>query len=152
MPEEISKLMSDFLNEIVYVLSDKIKKQSMIVKMPRLLCDTIWSITSSGVKDHESIVDACIGAFNDTMSREQKGNATYGYCKGFTREKLVNWMNRFVHFIEESVGGSFSRVRTVRDDVILPVFKGAVVRLNVEYWKKKGEEPEESDEEEEPEQ
>ena len=126
--------MEDFLQEIVYVIGNKIDKQSMIVKLPRLLCDTVSSIAASGVTDHASIVDACIGAFNDTMSREQKGNPTYGFCKGFTREKLVNWMDRFVTYVESKVNKSYSRVRTLREDVILPVFKGAVVRLNVEYW------------------
>ena len=134
--ETMTKLAADFLTTIAYVQSGKEEKASMVVKMPRLLCEKIGVAASYGTLDERALVDAGIAIFNDTMGREQDGNGTYGYCKGFSQEKLVDWMNRFVRFVKENAGERLSRLRSLREEIILPVFKGEVINQRVEYFKR----------------
>jgi hypothetical protein len=85
--------------------------------------------------ENRSLVNVGVAAFNDMMSREKDGNGTYGHCKGFTQEKLVDWMNRFVRFVKENAGERLNKLRSLREDVILPEFKGEVINQKVEFFK-----------------
>ena len=134
--ETFGELFDDFLESIAYVKGSKLDKPTMIVKIPRLLCDALANTMSYGIKDHDTIVDALNGAFKDAMSRENTSTSTYGTAPGCNTEKIVDWMDRFASKINASIDGNPSRLRSVRDDVILPAFKGRVLRKAADHRKK----------------
>lgn len=133
--ETMTTLAGDFLKNIAYIQQGKEDKGAMVVKLPRLLCEKFALSAARGMTDDRSLVNVGIAAFNDMMSREKDGNGTYGHCNGFTQEKLVDWMNRFVRFVKENAGDRLNKLRSLREDVILPEFKGEVINQKVEFFK-----------------
>jgi hypothetical protein len=133
--DTMTKLAADFLTTIAFIQPGKEDKGSMIVKLPRLLCEKIGAMANRGMNDDRSLVNVGIATFNDTMGREKDGNGTYGYCKGFTQEKLVDWMNRFIRFVKENAGDRLLKLRSLRENVIFPEFKGEVIYQKVEFFK-----------------
>lgn len=135
--ETVQELLHEFIREIAWVKGSKIKKSAMVIKLPRLICDKMWEMaTSLKEVNKETLVDAGVAILTDTMNRQQKGNETFGYCKGYNDGKLVSWMQRFVGVIDRELDGNFGRLRLFRDNVILPIFKAEAIRSNQEHWKK----------------
>ena len=155
--ETIRSLLHEFVREIAWVKGNKIKKSSMATKLPRLICDKMWEMaTTLKNVDKETIVDAGVSIFVETMNRQQKGNETFLYCKGYKDGKIMSWMERFVNVVDQELDGNFGRLRTFRDNVILPIFKAEAIRANQEHWKPRhdvndddGDDEEQEDEESE---
>ena len=133
--ENMRTIIREFIHEIARVKGKKISKSSMVTKLPRLMCDKMWETTTSLKSfDRDTIVDAAVSIFIDTMERQQGSNETFVYCKGYTAGKLMSWMERFVDVINDEIDGNFDRLRVLRDNVILPIFKAESIRANLEYW------------------
>jgi hypothetical protein len=133
--ETMTKLAADFLTTIAFIQPGKEDKPSMVVKLPRLFCEKFAASASRVMTDDRSLVNVGIAALKYTMGLEKDGNGTYGYCKVFNDEKLVDWMNRFVRFVKENAGDRLLKLQSLREDVILPEFKGEVINQKVEFFK-----------------
>lgn len=119
----ISNLMSELVENYVSVNWKAMKKGSMVAKLPRHMCDKIGKFGVQHPKDIRGMVDIGVEATKSLLERDRNTYRTFG-----TDAFLLEWMNEFVKYLIDRLDGNFRNMRTLRDDVIIPVFKSEIIR------------------------